>query len=318
MLTQADLTSAVADLYASVSALTAQRDSLTAEVARLNGLLNPPPPLDPTPTPVPTPVPTPTPTPVPVPTPTPSAPGWKLLKQFDLSSDGGLWGGTNGINTRDGSFNSMASAKFGTGPKKTGLTIQARRTGASSYSSADIWTRGKFNVPNYFRAEVVAKVSPLVSGMWPAPLWFRPDGAGEGEIDVMELWGKEALPRQAHHTLIKTPYAGESMVHHNVSWKTLGDTTGGEQMHTYTVEKTPGKMLMFIDGKLTATFLPGEAVQGTTNWWNSIMEKATQKWYPRICFQVGPGTAGDHTGPVPASWTASDLYIDSLAFWVPA
>lgn len=176
------------------------------------------------------------------------------------------------------------------------------------YTSCYLTSEDKYSVPNYFRAEVRAKV-PMERGMWAAPLWFRPvDGSG-GEIDVVETLGG-----QSRAVLSQTIHTEYGAAHQQVSsvypFAKLDDPTG-TRWHTYTIEKLPGRITMWVDGVQTAEW----SVQEPT--WFAQYYETGKRWDLRVNLQVG----GDWGGEPDAStdWTPSStaLLVDRVRVWRP-
>lgn len=190
------------------------------------------------------------------------------------------------------------------------LRIQAKREETTvgrttrQYTSGYINSNGKYSFPNYFKVEVRARV-PLEQGMWAAPLWLRPlDGSG-GEIDLIETYGNR--PTRYNHT-IHTAY-GENRQQKHIQGTYRTDPLA---WHTYTLEKTPGQIKMWIDGEHTATFKSGDP-----SWYDTYYE-ADKRWVFRINLQVGGKWGGlpDQT----TDWTPhkTAMEVAYLKAWVPA
>lgn len=269
-------------------------------------VLSPVPVPEPTEPPAPSPDPTPTPDPTPEPDPL-EVEGWELTFNDDFNSlDPQVWNVKNGtymdhedshlwarnVSTADGVLRIQA---------KQETTTVGRTTRA--YTSGYVETNGKFSVPNYFRAEIRARV-PLEQGMWAAPLWFRPaDGSG-GEIDLIETYGNR--PTDYNHTIHTAYGAGRQQKHIGGKFK-----TDPLAWHVYTIEKTPGQIKMWVDGEHTATFKSGDPV-----WYDRYYE-AGKRWNFRTNLQVGGVWGGlpDST----TDWTPSKtaMEVDYLRAWVP-
>ena len=177
------------------------------------------------------------------------------------------------------------------------LRLQAKREAYDGrlFTTGDLKTRDAYALPNYFRVEVRAKV-PFQQGMWSAPLWLRPaDGSG-GEIDLVETYGQERNLPRLHQTI----HSAYGPTHEQEVWSTRfsdlpnypGYATG---WHTYVVEKIPGKITMWVDGKRTATF---------SSWnfppYNTYYE-AGKRWKMRVSLQVG---GADGLPDATTNWSA--------------
>ncbi|WP_148575274.1 glycoside hydrolase family 16 protein [Nocardioides caldifontis] len=165
------------------------------------------------------------------------------------------------------------------------LRVQARkqRAGGRAYTSGYVDSIGKVSLPNYFVVKVRAKV-PMEQGLWAAPLWLRPTDFSGGEIDLVETYGFERRP--LIHQTIHTDYGpGHRKSARPTPFERVGDRTG-RKWHVYTVVKTPGRIVMKVDGKRTATWRTG-----SPSWFARYYE-AGKRWSMRINLQVG----GDYGG----------------------
>jgi beta-glucanase (GH16 family) len=177
------------------------------------------------------------------------------------------------------------------------------------YTSCYATTEGTWSVPAYFRAEVRAKV-PMEQGMWAAPLWLRPaDGSG-GEIDVAETIGAEAADPRVHQTLHTDYGEDHAQVGSSFPFRELGDPDG-TGWHTYTVEKVPGSITMWVDGVQTAHWSTGDPT-----WFNRWYD-VPKRWDLRVNLQVG----GEWGGPPDAStdWSRdrTAMLVDHVYVWRP-
>lgn len=232
--------------------------------------------------------------------------GWKL----DVSDD------FNSINTRRWSVKNNAahrneesyllsrnvSIESGT------LRLQGKKesAGGRKYTSGYVDSRGKYTLPNYFRVEIRAKV-PLEMGMWAAPMWFRPaDGSG-GEIDLVETYGADLQKfgeYRVHHTIHNAYGSGHATNQKQAAFP--GDPLG---WHTYVIEKSAGKIEMFVDGQRKGLWQ-----QGDPTWFNSYFESG-KRWAMIMNLQIG-----GHRGSPNAStnWAADKtaVKIDYVRTWV--
>ncbi|MGL5809182.1 MAG: glycoside hydrolase family 16 protein, partial [Nocardioides sp.] len=273
---------------------------------------------DPTPTPDPTPDPTPSPTPEPDPTPDPTpnpdpAPdrvkGWKvdLNDNFDRM-DASCWRVRNGsANSNEHSYLQAANVSVQGGL----LRIQGKNqsAGGRRYTSGYVDSNGKYSLPNYFRAEVRAKV-PMEQGMWAAPLWFRPEDYSGGEIDVVETYGKERDRPKIHHTIHTDYGSGHQKSAKPAYYSAVGDATGTE-WHTYTIEKKPGSITIWTDGRQTAQWK-----QGDPQWFNQYYESG-KRWHMRVNLQIGGTWGGLPDGSTDWSGDKTTMMVDYIRTWVP-
>ncbi|MET0819385.1 MAG: glycoside hydrolase family 16 protein [Aeromicrobium sp.] len=188
------------------------------------------------------------------------------------------------------------------------LRAKPESAGGRQYTSGRLNTNGRYALPNYFRAEVRAKV-PFEQGLWAAPLWFRPTNGGPGEIDLVETYGSEAdhpLVHQSIHTAYGPRHREESVAR---PFSTFTSKPAGG-WHTYTVEKTPGRIRMWVDGKLSSEF-----TASSVPWFDRYYE-AGRRWNLRVNLQVG----GSYGLPdASTSWSSdhSVMQLDYVRTWVP-
>lgn len=176
--------------------------------------------------------------------------------------------------------------------------------GGRSYTSGYIDTNGKYATQANFRALVRARV-PFTQGMWAAPLWFRPsDAAGAYEIDLIETYGFEL--NKAHYTL----HAGTNYTtdHAQSAWtKTLPNPEG---WHTWLIEKTPNKIVMFLDGTAQQTFTLKDASLASR--WAAAFESG-RRWNLRVNLQIGGSWGGLPNAST--NWNDTTMQIDRIATW---
>lgn len=189
------------------------------------------------------------------------------------------------------------------------LRVQGKpeSVGGRNYTSGRLDTNGKYALPNYFRAEVRAKV-PFEQGMWSAPLWFRPARGAAGEIDLVETYGGESDRPEVHQTIHSAYGSGHEFRASAHPYSDFTDTPGSA-WHTYTIEKTPGNIKMWVDGHLTSHFTADSAP-----WFNQYYE-AGLTWELRVCLQIG-GSYGlpDST----TDWSHTTMELDYIKTWVPS
>lgn len=202
-----------------------------------------------------------------------------------------------------------------------GLTIAGRREAGHTapFTSGELLgtntrtstgTSTGLVLPNYFRAEVTGRFDD-VAGVWPCLLWFRPANSSAGEIDLMEwmggLWSGDQ--RRIAITMHNQYGPGHAPIRKPLL---LRDAPWYDPAvpHTYTLEKVPGSLTVWIDGHQVATFTAADAA-----WWPTIMENPERTWYPRITLQVGAGAA-TKTVPDPApGFSSTAMTVTSLRLW---
>ncbi len=271
-----------------------------------------PPPTEPSEPPVPTPTQPPTPEPTPTPTPTdPPEPvtGWTqdLNESFD-GIDQKIWDVRDGkANANEHSFLQAKNVSTAGGI----LRIQGKNesAGGRNYTSGYLDTNGKYSLPNYFRAEIRAKV-PMEQGMWAAPLWLRPADFSGGEIDLLETYGKESARPKIHHT-IHTDYGSGHEFSAKPAYYSVVDDATGTEWHTYVVEKRPGSITMWTDGVQTARW-----TQGDPSWFNQYYE-ANKRWELRVNLQIGGSWGGLPDATTDWSGDKTTMMVDYIRTWVP-
>ena len=131
------------------------------------------------------------------------------------------------------------------------------------YSSGSIKTRGSFSF-QYGRMEVRASI-PAVMGSWPAiwtlgNQWGWPHG---GEIDIMEyyLTGKEDVPTILANVAWGNMRGAEwRTTHHPLSKFLEADPDWVEKYHIWTMDWTPEKIVLLLDGEVMNTVDLSETV----------------------------------------------------------
>lgn len=232
--------------------------------------------------------------------------GWRLLANDDFTTfNTTRWSVKDNVaNSNEESYLLARNVTVANGV----LRVQSKKEsmGGRKYTSGYVHSRNKQILPNTFRVEVRAKV-PLEMGMWAAPMWFRPAAGGGGEIDLLETYGADMQKFgefRAHHT-IHSAYGGSHQTNQKQA-RIPGDPLG---WHTYTIEKTPGRILMFVDGQQK-----GSWSQGDPTWFNTYYE-AGKSWVMIMNLQVGghrgsPSTSTNWTGDKTA------MQIDYVRTWV--
>lgn len=128
----------------------------------------------------------------------------------------------------------------------------------AEYTSAAIETRGIASW-QYGRFEIRAKL-PSGKGMWPAfwTLGVERGWPANGEIDIMEWWGKKPLEMTA-------------CLHYQVNGKhaskpgRMQTADPSEAFHVYAMEWTPERIEFFMDGKKFHSFDVEQAKNGEFN-----------------------------------------------------
>lgn len=190
------------------------------------------------------------------------------------------------------------------------LRIQGKKesVGGRAYTSGYIDTLNKYIAPQYFRAEVRAKL-PWQAGAWPAPLWFRidPTSYSNTEIDIIETVGSERTNPQWHQTVWRqwSP---------SIKYSTYGPysslpVTDAYGWHTYTIEKTPGKIQMWIDGQATLS-----ATSSSLNWFNTAFESG-HGYNLRCNLQIGGSWPGEPDASTDWSGDNMAMFVDSIYVW---
>ncbi|MCA8832969.1 glycoside hydrolase family 16 protein [Hymenobacter pini] len=127
------------------------------------------------------------------------------------------------------------------------LVIQAKQTGANSYSSARLITKGKKSF-QYGRIDVRAKL-PKGKGVWPA-IWMLGSDIDQnnwprcGEIDIMELRGSQ--PRE----FLSTMHYGTSSADHKYKGTTKSMSVDlSSDFHIYSVVRSKDLLRFYVDGE---------------------------------------------------------------------
>ena len=257
---------------------------------------------------------------------TPDVPaGYVLQADVPLTSDPGC---TYKVGkTNNGGYNRADAVTYG----PNGQTITASRRAAPITSGGyplyfdtgdAMFTGTGLVLPNYFRTRAVWQVSAFHVGLWFA-LWFRPFGAGEGEIDKHEAFGGHLANSLFDHkvTVIKTPYgAGQVNYGQEFRYSLIGeDSQGITNEHTYELEKAPNVIRTWCDGVQTAELVRGGGPMSAAQW-DGCFEVPSQRWYLRHTIQIGDdpdGAPSGEAGPVPAEFESATSTLRSLALFVP-
>lgn len=238
---------------------------------------------------------------------------WRELDAIDLTKSDG-WTLRNETQANDNSRNLPQNAIFDSG----GLTVVGKRQTVGSGSSvrpfttADVLGR-HVELPNYFRTETIGTI-PFGQGIWPCLLWCRPLNGEDGEIDNMEVFGDS--PR------IKATLHNEYGENHRTMGSTLSwdrlPTPSATAEHTYVIEKTPGRMLMTVDGVTLMDLGPKTDMSIPSGFdWDRIFETEARTWYPRITLQLGCGTSnpGCAAKQPPEGFRECRMLVRSLRAW---
>ena len=191
------------------------------------------------------------------------------------------------------------------------LAITARRqpVAGREFTSGYVATDGKYSLPPSFQVEVRAKV-PMRQGLWAAPLWLRPVDRSGGEIDLAETTHQPGEPPTLHHS-IHTSYGPDQQVAaRRYPFAGIGDRHG-TGWHTYVLRKTPGLMVMWVDGEVEAAFCTG-----SPGWYDSYYDVG-KRWNLRINLQVGGWGGAPRPGD---DWSGdrATLLVDRVTTWVPS
>lgn len=268
-------------------------------------------------------------------TPASSAPaGFTAFYSTDFSSNDGFSPDSGYVSreetqANDNSYNTSANVSFGA----SGLTILGKREsmGGRPYTTGDVTGR-HINMPNYFRVDVDATL-PTDYGMWPCPLWLRPNNnnnGGNGELDLCETWtydwgwnaGKTAYTNAVSHSTMWRDYVTASPNNKTgapLAYSALPNPDPAAR-HTYTCIKTVGRLEYLIDGvrvycwQAGATYNAGLKIGPPPTWYNSVYEVAGQTWYPRFTLQLGGANTDD---PLPG-WTQSAVVMHAMRIYVPS
>ena len=231
---------------------------------------------------------------------------WSLVYSTTFAVDDG-WTRPNEVQKNDASRNLPRNVTFG----PDGLRIVGRREDAGTGTGLRHFTSGEalgrhVTVPNYFRAEVVGR-GPHARGLWPCVLWFRPLNSPDGEIDLVENFGAQPNVKATLHNQYG---AGHKMIGRTLPWERVGDPAGD---HTYVIEKTPGRIVVTVDGLVLMDVTGADAPDGFD--WARIFETPDRTWYPRVTLQVGVGASGGATGMPADDFTETDMVVTSLRVW---
>lgn len=238
-----------------------------------------------------------------VPEPEPSP--WRLVEDVDLSDPTGWRLETGKPNNAEG-YDLPRNASF----DAEGLRLWGRRehyrVGQTTHEFTAADARGEGHpIPNHCRVEVTGR-GPHARGLWPCVLWLRPLSGSDGEIDLMENFGGQPRVKATLHNEYGTTH---KMIPGQVRWDAL-ETPDPAALHTYVMEKTPGRIHITVDGVTLLDAGPQDAPAGFD--WERIFETDRQ-WYPRVTMQVSAPNAA--TGSPEASFTAADMLVTSLRIY---
>jgi hypothetical protein len=232
-------------------------------------------------------------------------PGWNLSYAENFSRMSSRWNVLDGLNMSghaEVSKTRNVSVRGGVLSMKAMKQRATASNGATKdYTSGFMFTQGKYTVPNYFRAEIRARV-PWGQGLWPAPLWFRPNDQSDGEIDLVESIGREN--NVMHYTIHSGGY-GSSHVYSGHAQR-ISNPTG---WHTWTVSKTRDLIVMYCDGREVARWTPSDRA-----WKDSAFESG-KRWALWSNLQLGGSWAGNPDGSTSFSGMDSTMQIDHIYTW---
>ncbi|MEO6502191.1 MAG: family 16 glycosylhydrolase [Jatrophihabitantaceae bacterium] len=256
------------------------------------------------PAPAPTtsaPAPAPT-TSAPAPAPTTSAPapsGYQLVFSDDFNTiDRVKWNVRNNswANNEESIVTSRASNVFVSGGALTLRAIQESYTVGSTtrqYTSGYLDTIGRGSW-KYGRFEMRAKL-PAAQGMWPA-FWLR-NNTTLGELDIMEAVGGRV--NQTVQTIHQSTNGDMAKSGHEDTLPSGDSST----WHTYTVERQPGFVKWYVDGRLVFS-----KTQSLLSWLDPTFNEPMNI---RLNLQVGGSMPNWYGLPVKgAPLGASDFVID--------
>lgn len=241
--------------------------------------------------------------------PAPSA--WTSIYSTNFSVDDG-WTIKQETQSNDNSYNHPDNVEFGS----RGLVIAGRREerGGRPFTTGDVLGR-HITVPNYFAATCTVTL-PTDYGMWPGALWFRPLNSPHGEVDMCETWTYDWPPARlwvsVHQDYSQTPRHVTAPLDYSML-----PNPDPAAPHTYTVEKTPGRINFAVDGVRAYCWERGAKWSGTLrigplpDWWDLHMEDPDKTWYPRACLQLGGPETPD---PLP-EWSESESIIHSMELY---
>ena len=193
-----------------------------------------------------------------------------------------------------------------------GLMLDTKRETTTSSSGTRYFTSGetrkRIGASNYFRARVVAS-APHEVGLRPCPLWFRPLGHPDGEIDVMENFGAQPRAMATLHTEYGSTH---KMIHGPLKWPKAPDA-----LYVYEIFKTPGRIFITVDGITMLDAGPASPNGVPDGWpWARIFEQPDRLWYPRISTEVGCGNRGDcNTGTPDSTFQQATMNVKELKIW---
>ncbi len=152
---------------------------------------------------------------------------------------------------------------------------------------------------------------PFEQGLWAAPLWFRPTNGSGGEIDLVETYGKEAARPTVHQTIHTDYGASHQQMAITKPYSSFSNVAASNAWHTYTIEKVPGRITMWVDGVETSRFSTG-----SPSWYKQYYD-AGKSWNLRINMQIGGSYGGQPDSSTDWSPNKSDMELDYIRTWVP-
>lgn len=255
------------------------------------------------------------------------APIWD--EQFTGTSlDSTKWNNVDSSSANNNAYWRAANIEVSGGTMK----IKSYNTpfGGKNYQSGNIQTYGiggqpfKWCTPNqFFRCEHRSR-NPVYMGFWPAPIWFRrivlsTGFTTDGEIDVYEGYGAQTPNFRSQITLWPdyTSGDGTSQSTKQIPFSALTNTNAYD-WHTWTMEKIPGRIDVWLDGVLNASWTSNEL-----SWWNARFETPGYGWAARSTMQIeylnSQGVYGGGTGIPDATtdWSQpnSTMELDYFKVW---
>lgn len=210
------------------------------------------------------------------------------------------------------------------------LTLKNRRAAGlpdgKRFTSAHINTKDKFSIPAGVTSFTEARIkAPSAAGTLPG-FWLlgngtSADGGGwpiSGEIDILEfanstsdrgapyfsVWYPKDVYTRAPGTFLNGTHDS-----HPDTWRKRPDLL--DSWHTWGLLRTPDKMELYIDGRLTATFRAGSSYRNGMPLPRMLFTNAQ---HLRVSLLVGGGWAGG--GYAESQYGEGDLALDYVRVWV--
>lgn len=286
----ADLTTRLTGAQMSVTALTADKLSLSAQVADLTARLaaaTTPPPVAPPPT-----------------TTGPTLPsGWTRTVFFDdftgTTVDKTKW------NVRDNTIQSNMDGRNFARNCTVKDSVLSIRSGNDTGDNAHPWSCGYLDTigkaafqTGRWEARIRHPWGPTATGFWGA-FWLRPGDGGIGEMDILEAWPAKG---DVHQSLWRD-YTGTPHVEGKHQTIPPFDPS---QWHTYAVEKEPGVCRFLVDDVLV-----WDASKSAT--WVAEALDRNVTWNIRLNLQMGGSYGGKPTAATNLAQTFDIDWVRVLA-----